>query len=1275
MNRLLKFKIILLLIAITAFIYQNKVLAQANCATELFPNQVTYLNETRNARNSIDISGDIYEVPLVAHILSNENLTNGLSKSNLLSAIHNLNQAFEAASFRFNLCNINYIINDDLNVIKYSRQGFSNEFTMAANTIQTSALNVYFVPDARGLDNQSVCGWSSYPADLKAFNKNWIVINNDCANNGSTLVHEVGHYFNLYHTHQGANTSLQIEDIELIDESNCGPNIGDELCDTPAEPYRKGMGLIGTVSEDCIFTCDYFDSNGQVYDPDNGFGFNYMSYAPPTCRVYFSPDQIKRMKISYLFDRNYLSNICPKGSSQSTAFKDSLYLMALYNATNGENWSPINWDLDVPVSAWQGVELDEQGLVTKIELPNNNIEGVLPIEIGNFQALETLILSDNRISGFLPLSLGNLKQLNILNLSHNYITGKIPAELGYLYQLYELKLNNNQLSQNIPPKLGNLENLTNLSLTDNNLSGCFNDNLTDLCDVESASISQGNNFNEDWFAFCSYEANRCECDRKVDSLALLNLYVATKGHSWQTKWNLTKSIDKWHGITLNDLGCVRKIELSNNQLLGELPQEIQNLQYLDTLIISNNTVCGKIPSTIGNISKLKVLDLSGNIISGSIPAEIGDLKKLETLRLNANQLCGYIPHEIGDLKKLTEIYLTDNLFTKCYHPKLIGLIDEENGVANDFYDLAINNPCTNCNIDDWTAMKALYTSIKANVSFTDEGVLSGTTPPNDCSLAKVENVYLNNYGRVETILWHNAGLSGYIPTNINLLEDLGSLDLGGNNLSGSIPSSLADLANLYYLRLSNNSDLQECFPSEMLCLCDQTNVFFSSDDYDSENSSQNFQSFCRNVSHNCEGNEADIIYPGDFNVDGIVNHLDLLNWTIAAGNEGPTRTNPTNEWMPQVCENWEGEANGINYKHQDANGDGYINEEDLEVLSLNYNKSNLAENVSQDELITNGPVYSLTLLPSYGIENTFDIYLNAKDPNINSVSLQGLAFVLDLADLPVEDIQFDFIDETKQPIVESIEKVNGTYQIAFGWETEIESPVNQPKTEEDPFGRAAVVITADSPIDGIYSLKINNGILLNGNDDLLSGEVTTLDHYFDNSVSIAGIDCQDQAVSGFFGTDQKLYAGAYIISPRQGNEITTIDACTTVEFKSGGYVELNPGFHAEFGSTFVAVNRECTEDTEPKYSKPDHLISHLNIFPNPTQSEGTLEYTLQNQSIINIGLTDITGKQIRQITNNMNKNKGTHQITFNVNELPTGVYYCTLKVNDFINTKKLIIVR
>lgn len=1293
MKHLLKYKNSILFIVIILFAFQSGILAQANCATELFPNQVIYNNETRDARNAVDIDvlGDVIQVPLVAHILTDYNLSNGLSKSDLLAAVQDLNQAFEVASFHFNLCHINYISNDDLGIIKYSRRGHSNEFAMAAKTAYQSALNVYFVPEAHGLNNQPVCGWSSYPADLKAFDKYWIVINNICANNESTLTHEVGHYFNLYHTHQGASSSLQIDDIELIDETNCGPNIGDELCDTPAEPYREGLGLSATINKDCNFICDYFDPNGHGYDPDNGFGFNYMSYAPSECRVYFSPGQIKRMKISYLLDRTYLSEFCPNAKIQSTAVKDSLFLLELYEATNGVNWNPLQWNLEEPVSSWEGVELNVFGMVNKIELPNNNLRGELPIEIGNFPYLEILTLSDNQINGILPFNLGNLKWLKKLDLSNNDLHGQIPAELGYLYRLNELKLNHNELSNSVPSKLGNLTNLTNLNLMHNNLSGCYNDNLADLCDVLLTQVSQGNNFSYDWSEFCEQGTNRCGCDRKTDSLTLLSLYAATQGDRWQTPWNLTESIGNWHGITLNDLGCVNKINLSNNQLMGELPQEIRELQYLDTLILSNNTICGKIPTHIGNLSKLKVLDLSANIISGSIPVEVGDLQKLEVLRLNANQFCGYIPYEIGDLKNLSEMFLADNRFSKCYHSKLIALIEEDGEVLNDFYDIAINNRCTNCHIDDWTAMKSIYESTNAKVSYSDEGLFSGITPPDNCSLTTLESVYLNDYGRVKDILWKDAGLTGSIPANINLLTDLESLNLGGNNLSGSLPPTIGELNNLFYLRLSGNPDLEECFPTEMLCLCGQANVFFGDGNgklflgngnatiLDSifnplENSTLKFKLFCSNVSYNCDGNDADLIYPGDFNRDGIVNHFDLLNWAIAYGNEGQKRTNPTNEWMPQVCEDWDDEANGINYKHQDANGDGHINQEDLEVMSLNYNESIKPDDDPSVPTVDNATGFRLSLQPSNSYRNTFNLYLHSDDQTINSINLQGLAFILDLGELPIEHIHFVFPDN-KQPIAESVEEVLGAFQIGFAFDNMVQIPVNQTKTEEDPFGRIIIVVDADSPIDDTISMKINTGIFLDGADNLLISEVTSLDHYFDNSEDINAIDCKDKEISAYFGSDQKLYAETFIKSPRSKNEYTTIDVCSNVEFKPGGYVELKPGFYAEYGSTFLAVNRECFGNLANRNNRVDHFANQTSIYPNPANTQTTIAFNLQNAATVSLNITDMTGKQITNLLNQVNKEQGIHNIPYNTSQLPTGVYYCTLKHNEMVNTQKLIVVR
>jgi hypothetical protein len=47
-------------------------------------------------------------------------------------------------------------------------------------------------------------------------------------------------------------------------------------------------------------------------------------------------------------------------------------------------------------------------------------------------------------------------------------------------------------------------------------------------------------------------------------------------------------------------------------LVGELPDCMNRLTHLSTLIMSCNALCGKLPSSLGSLSSLKVLRLSGN---------------------------------------------------------------------------------------------------------------------------------------------------------------------------------------------------------------------------------------------------------------------------------------------------------------------------------------------------------------------------------------------------------------------------------------------------------------------------------------------------------------------------------------------------------------------------------------------------------------------------------------------------------------------------------------
>ena len=291
---------------------------------------------------------------------------------------------------------------------------------------------------------------------------------------------------------------------------------------------------------------------------------------------------------------------------------DRAALVALYNATNGDNWTDKeNWGSDEPLGEWQGVTTDDDGRVTQIRLWENNLIGSIPADLGNLTSLNLLALHINQLNGSIPMELGNLSNLTELALWENQLSGEIPSELSGLPNLQNLSLSDNQLSGEIPGGLGNLFSLTSLYLNGNQLSGQIPSELGGLAN-------------------------------------LTELYLGDNDLSGEIP------------AALGSLASLEELDLRDNELSGEVPEELGNLSNLEGLYLNENELSDEIPSELGNLTNLSLLTLSNNQLSGEIPAELGDLSNLTELYLNANQLTGEIPSELGGLPSLQRLGLWSN---------------------------------------------------------------------------------------------------------------------------------------------------------------------------------------------------------------------------------------------------------------------------------------------------------------------------------------------------------------------------------------------------------------------------------------------------------------------------------------------------------------------------------------------------------------------------------------------------------------------------------------
>lgn len=180
--------------------------------------------------------------------------------------------------------------------------------------------------------------------------------------------------------------------------------------------------------------------------------------------------------------------------------------------------------------------------------------------------------------------------------------------------------------------------------------------------------------------------NENEFDKimKQEREALSALYQKTGGENWtdNTNWCTDKPLNEWYGVEFWG-GHVRSLSLHNNNLTGQLPEEIGNLTALTFLELGMNHLNGTIPQSIGNLSALQNLTLHYNELSGPIPESIGNLPVLESLILSNNKLNKTIPESIEKLSNLHSLEIQDN--------ELSGTIPESIGTLTSLKYLYLNN--------------------------------------------------------------------------------------------------------------------------------------------------------------------------------------------------------------------------------------------------------------------------------------------------------------------------------------------------------------------------------------------------------------------------------------------------------------------------------------------------------------------------------------------------------------------------------------------------------
>jgi hypothetical protein len=103
----------------------------------------------------------------------------------------------------------------------------------------------------------------------------------------------------------------------------------------------------------------------------------------------------------------------------------------------------------------------------------------------------------------------------------------------------------------------------------------------------------------------------------------------------------------------------------------------------------------------------------------------------------------------------------------------------------------------------------------------------------------------------------------------------------------------------------------------------------------------------------------------------------------------------------------------------------------------------------------------------------------------------------------------------------------------------------------------------------------------------------------------------------------------------------------------------------------IVTSIEIDEDEEILLPTAFELAQN---YPNPFNPSTTIQYSIKERSTVELVLYDILGRQVKVLVNE-EQDAGYYKIQFNAGILASGVYLYRIQAGDFIETKKMVLLK
>jgi len=139
-----------------------------------------------------------------------------------------------------------------------------------------------------------------------------------------------------------------------------------------------------------------------------------------------------------------------------------------------------------------------------------------------------------------------------------------------------------------------------------------------------------------------------------------------------------------------------------------------------------------------------------------------------------------------------------------------------------------------------------------------------------------------------------------------------------------------------------------------------------------------------------------------------------------------------------------------------------------------------------------------------------------------------------------------------------------------------------------------------------------------------------------------------------------------------GNDTYSPFAIITADFNNDEAIDIAAA-NAGGGNISVFYNEKVTGINEQENFPISDFVLYQN-YPNPFNPNTTIQFEIPQDGLVTLKIYNILGAEVTTLVNE-EKSGGRYEVNFNASSLSSGVFFYKIQVNDFIDMKKMILMK